>query len=224
MRITLALSLKELRLQVFENIPATRTPLDTNVGGFTAVALTKWALVTPVQVSPPYSRRSRSHRPLCLLSWSKSYSLHTHGSTRAQFVIGWSFHRGAWKALRRGTANMDVLVSLGGLLLLALQLSSAHTSAQASPAAGTMAAYIYSVASVIVHKVQWDQGLHTTSDDFFETSALLITFISCGTELQLDAAMTGLQASSAATLLQASCWSALPRARPRRCAVKPLLT
>ena len=27
---------------------------------------------------------------------------------------------------------------------------------------------------------QWDRGLHTSSDDFFETSALLITFISCG--------------------------------------------
>ena len=47
-----------------------------------------------------------------------------------QFIIGWSFHKGAWRALRRGTANMDVLVSLG-----------------------TSAAYAYSVASVIIHKV-----------------------------------------------------------------------
>ncbi len=33
--------------------------------------------------------------------------------TPVQFVIGWRFHRGAFKALRRGTANMDVLVSMG---------------------------------------------------------------------------------------------------------------
>ena len=31
----------------------------------------------------------------------------------AQFGIGWTFHRGAYRALRRGRANMDVLVSVG---------------------------------------------------------------------------------------------------------------
>lgn len=30
-----------------------------------------------------------------------------------QFVFGWRFYRGAWLALRGGTANMDVLVALG---------------------------------------------------------------------------------------------------------------
>ncbi len=30
-----------------------------------------------------------------------------------QFVIGWPFYRGAYKALKNGSANMDVLVSLG---------------------------------------------------------------------------------------------------------------
>ncbi len=30
-----------------------------------------------------------------------------------QFVIGWTFHRGAYRALRRGRANMDVLISVG---------------------------------------------------------------------------------------------------------------
>jgi cation transport ATPase len=34
-------------------------------------------------------------------------------TTPVQFWIGWRFHRGAWKALRRGGANMDVLVSMG---------------------------------------------------------------------------------------------------------------
>lgn len=30
-----------------------------------------------------------------------------------QFGVAWRFHVGAYKALQRGTANMDVLVSLG---------------------------------------------------------------------------------------------------------------
>lgn len=49
-------------------------------------------------------------------------------ATPVQFVVGWRFHKGAVKALRRGTANMDVLVSLG-----------------------TNASYIYSVISVMHH-------------------------------------------------------------------------
>ena len=39
-----------LLAMVFQNIPATNAPLETNAGGFTAVSLTKWTLVTPVQV------------------------------------------------------------------------------------------------------------------------------------------------------------------------------
>jgi Cu+-exporting ATPase len=34
-------------------------------------------------------------------------------ATPVQFWIGWRFYTGAWKALRGGTANMDVLVALG---------------------------------------------------------------------------------------------------------------
>ncbi len=45
-----------------------------------------------------------------------------------QFVVGLRFHRGAFKALRRGSANMDVLVSLG-----------------------TTASYVYSVISIMFH-------------------------------------------------------------------------
>ena len=43
-----------------------------------------------------------------------------------QFWIGWVFHRGAWRALRRGRANMDVLISVG-----------------------STAAYIYSIISLV---------------------------------------------------------------------------
>lgn len=35
--------------------------------------------------------------------------------TPVQFVIGWRFFRGSYKALKRGTANMDVLVAMGTL-------------------------------------------------------------------------------------------------------------
>ncbi len=30
-----------------------------------------------------------------------------------QFLVAWRFHVGAYRSLKRGTANMDVLVSLG---------------------------------------------------------------------------------------------------------------
>ena len=47
-------------------------------------------------------------------------------ATPVQFVAGWPFYRGAWSALRNGSANMDVLVALG-----------------------TSAAYFYSIANVL---------------------------------------------------------------------------
>ncbi len=34
-------------------------------------------------------------------------------ATPVQFIIGWPFYRGAYKALKNGSANMDVLVALG---------------------------------------------------------------------------------------------------------------
>ncbi|PNH01297.1 putative copper-transporting ATPase HMA5 [Tetrabaena socialis] len=82
-------------------------------------------------------------------------------ATPVQFVVGWRFHRGAFKlrrssrasssaakrgrgaavggqALRRGTANMDVLVSMG-----------------------TTASYLYSVISIMFHRLnRWAPG-HT---------------------------------------------------------------
>jgi len=78
-----------------------------------------------------------------------------------QFIVGWHFHRGAIRALRRGTANMDVLVSLG-----------------------TNAAYIYSVITVIHRRSLHQMGMDVDNMGFFETSALLITFISLGKYLE----------------------------------------
>lgn len=80
--------------------------------------------------------------------------------TPVQFIIGRRFYIGAYHALRRKSANMDVLVALG-----------------------TNAAYFYSVYTVI-------KAL--TSDkfegqDFFETSAMLVSFIILGKYLEVMA-------------------------------------
>lgn len=78
-------------------------------------------------------------------------------TTPVQFVVGWQFHRGAYKAIRARYGNMDVLVSLG-----------------------TNAAYFYSVLAMISPLVLPDIEMH----DFFETSAFLITFILLGKYLE----------------------------------------
>ncbi|MDQ0720223.1 Cu+-exporting ATPase [Paenibacillus sp. W4I10] len=73
-----------------------------------------------------------------------------------QFYIGRQFYVGAYKALRNGSANMDVLVSLG-----------------------TSAAYFYSLYLTI----QWSsmvEGMHHGPSLYYETSAVLITLVLMG--------------------------------------------
>ncbi|GLI67539.1 hypothetical protein VaNZ11_011761 [Volvox africanus] len=106
-------------------------------------------------------------------------------ATPVQFIVGWRFHRGAFKALRRGTANMDVLVSLG-----------------------TNAAYLYSVISILFHRyeghrLEMDEPMKVDPNgyvptDFFETSAMLITFILLGK--YLEAAAKGRTSAALAAL------------------------
>ncbi|KAG2435932.1 hypothetical protein HXX76_007127 [Chlamydomonas incerta] len=97
-------------------------------------------------------------------------------ATPVQFVVGWRFHRGAFKALRRGTANMDVLVSLG-----------------------TNASYIYSVISIMFHHMNRHKlSSEYVPTDFFETSAMLITFILLGK--YLEAAAKGRTSAALAAL------------------------
>ena len=74
-------------------------------------------------------------------------------ATPVQFIIGWQFYVGAYKALRNGSANMDVLVALG-----------------------TSAAYFYSLYEAI--KSAGHTGHHPAL--YFETSAILITLILLG--------------------------------------------
>lgn len=81
-------------------------------------------------------------------------------ATPVQFVIGARFHTGAYKSLKNGTANMDVLVSLA-----------------------TNVAYFTSIY-LIFHCI-WTG--HSFGRDFFETSTMLITFILLGKYLESSA-------------------------------------
>ncbi|WP_153976659.1 heavy metal translocating P-type ATPase [Paenibacillus xylanilyticus] len=87
-----------------------------------------------------------------------------------QFIIGWQFYVGAYKALRNGSANMDVLVALG-----------------------TSAAFFYSLyltltSGMIPSTAPMDHGGMGTSaggampsvELYYETSAILITLILLG--------------------------------------------
>ncbi|KAI9071140.1 hypothetical protein K1719_046890 [Acacia pycnantha] len=79
-------------------------------------------------------------------------------STPVQFIIGRRFYSGSYKALRHGSANMDVLITLG-----------------------TNAAYFYSVYSIL----RAASSPHFEGTDFFETSAMLISFILLGKYLEV---------------------------------------
>lgn len=81
-------------------------------------------------------------------------------ATPVQFVFGRQFYVGAFKSLRHGSANMDVLVTLG-----------------------TNSAYFYSV--YIVLRAATSEDFKGT--DFFETSAMLISFILLGKLLEIIA-------------------------------------
>ncbi|CAK8560201.1 unnamed protein product [Lathyrus sativus] len=81
-------------------------------------------------------------------------------STPVQFIVGKRFYVGSYHALRRRSANMDVLVALG-----------------------TNAAYFYSLY-IVIKALTSDtfQG-----QDFFETSSMLISFILLGKYLEIVA-------------------------------------
>ncbi|MCM3651430.1 heavy metal translocating P-type ATPase [Metabacillus litoralis] len=102
-------------------------------------------------------------------------------ATPVQFIIGKQFYVGAYKALRNGSANMDVLVVMG-----------------------TSAAYFYSVYQAIV-----TAGTHHGPHLYFETSAVLITLILLGKLFEVKAKgrsseaikkLMGLQAKTAIVL------------------------
>jgi len=100
--------------------------------------------------------------PLMPLMWWQPFGPYTHLvelalATVVQFTAGLAFYRGTWVALRNRTANMDVLVAMG-----------------------ITAAYGYSLCALL--------GLFGPDGEvFFETGALLITFIRFGKWLEARA-------------------------------------
>ncbi|KAK3034567.1 hypothetical protein RJ639_033813 [Escallonia herrerae] len=78
-------------------------------------------------------------------------------STPVQFIMGRIFYAGSYKALRHGSANMDVLIALG-----------------------TNAAYFFSVYVVL----RAAASPEFEAMDFFETSSMLISFILLGKYLE----------------------------------------
>ncbi|NGZ77934.1 heavy metal translocating P-type ATPase [Saccharibacillus alkalitolerans] len=117
-------------------------------------------------------------------------------ATPVQLIIGWQFYVGAYKALRNGSANMDVLVALG-----------------------TSAAYFYSLYLTIGWAADGGSGSamagmegmagHGMPELYFETSAVLITLILVGKWFEARAkgrsseairSLMGLQAKTAIVL------------------------
>ncbi|KAF0209387.1 MAG: hypothetical protein FD171_112 [Actinobacteria bacterium] len=78
-------------------------------------------------------------------------------ATPVQFIAGWQFYRGFFHALKRRTGNMDTLIAIG-----------------------TSSAYFYSIAATFV------PALHA-EPVFYETAALLITFVILGKLLEARA-------------------------------------
>ncbi|MCX6000911.1 MAG: heavy metal translocating P-type ATPase, partial [Chloroflexi bacterium] len=100
-------------------------------------------------------------------------------ATPVQFLVGWQFYVGSYKAFRNKRANMDSLVALG-----------------------TTAAYVYSVLAVVSPE---KFGEHV----YFDTSALIISIILLGRYLESRAKgrtseairkLVGLQARTASVL------------------------
>ena len=82
-------------------------------------------------------------------------------ATPVQFYVGWDYYTGAYKSLRNGSANMDVLVAMGSSV-----------------------AYFYSLAVLIALTLgSTALGTHV----YFETSAVIITLIVLGKLLEARA-------------------------------------
>ncbi|MCA1025011.1 heavy metal translocating P-type ATPase [Oceanobacillus kimchii] len=97
-------------------------------------------------------------------------------ATPVQFIIGWQFYVGAYKNLKNGGANMDVLVALG-----------------------TSAAYFYSLYETFMTIGNTEYVPHL----YFETSAVIITLILFGKYLEARAKSQTTNALSKLLNLQA---------------------
>lgn len=78
-------------------------------------------------------------------------------ATPVQLIVGWNFYRGAYKALRSGSANMDVLVALG-----------------------TSAAYLLSVYNTFFRPAAHGGEVHL----YYESAVIILTLILLGKLLE----------------------------------------
>jgi Cu+-exporting ATPase len=83
-------------------------------------------------------------------------------ATPVQFYVGWDYYTGAYKALRNGSANMDVLVAMG-----------------------TTVAYVYSTAVLLA--VAFFDSIVLGEHVYYETAAAIITLIVLGKLLEVRA-------------------------------------
>lgn len=114
-------------------------------------------------------------------------------ATPVQFILGAPFYKGAYKALKNGSANMDVLVVLGTstAYLYSLYLTSlTNTGGMSGHNHGGSTAVTETVNSVVQGPVHL----------YFETSAVLITLILFGK--WLEAVAKGRSTQSIKTLMQ----------------------
>ncbi len=82
-------------------------------------------------------------------------------ATVVQFYVGWDYYVGAYKSLRAGSANMDVLVAMGSTV-----------------------AYLLSIGVMVAQRFGSDSFGHHV---YFETSAVIITLIVAGKLLEARA-------------------------------------
>lgn len=83
-------------------------------------------------------------------------------ATPVQFIVGKQYLVGAYKSLRNGSANMDVLVAMG-----------------------TMAAYIYGL--IVLAGIIFGFSDVVGKDDYFESAAVILTLITLGKLLEARA-------------------------------------
>lgn len=83
-------------------------------------------------------------------------------ATPVQFIVGKQYLVGAYKSLRNGTANMDVLVAMG-----------------------TMSAYVYGL--IVLAGILFGFSDVVGKDDYFESAAVILTLITLGKLLEARA-------------------------------------